>query len=39
MKLIISNKADEGIVLSSTETGPNIVANKFNGIRTALCND
>ena len=39
MKLIISNKADEGIILSSTETGPNIVANKFNGIRTALCND
>jgi len=39
IKLILSNKSDEGIVLCSTGTGASIAANKFNGIRAALCND
>ena len=39
VELILKNKADEAIVLCGTGTGASIAANKFNGIRAALCND
>ena len=39
VKLVLENKADEAIVLCGTGTGASIAANKFNGIRAALCND
>ena len=34
-----SGKADEGILFCWTGTGVSMAANKFNGIRAALCDD
>ncbi len=36
---IIAKKADFGILLCGTGLGMSIAANKFKGIRAALCND
>ncbi len=36
---IVEGRADEGIVLCWTGTGCSIIANKFPGIRAALCCD
>jgi ribose 5-phosphate isomerase B len=39
LKEVRENRADEGIVLCWTGTGCTILANKFPGIRAALCVD
>ncbi|HSH04386.1 MAG TPA: RpiB/LacA/LacB family sugar-phosphate isomerase [Anaerolineae bacterium] len=36
---VITNQADEGIILCWTGTGVTIAANKLPGIRAALCDD
>lgn len=38
-KAVIAGKADEGILVCWTGTGVAIAANKFSGIRAALCGD
>ena len=36
---VVSGKADRGILLCGTGIGMSIVANKYKGIRAALCGD
>ena len=36
---VVSGKADKGIVICTTGIGISITANKFKGIRCALCSD
>ncbi|MBF0519383.1 MAG: ribose 5-phosphate isomerase B [Nitrospirae bacterium] len=38
-KMVSSGKAQRGILICGTGIGMSIVANKFSGIRAALCND
>ena len=38
-KAIIEKKAEKGIVICGTGIGISIAANKFNGIRCAVCHD
>lgn len=39
VQLVVSGKCDEGILCCWTGTGVSIIANKFKGIRAALCYD
>ena len=38
-RLVVSGKADRGIVIGGSGQGEQIAANKVRGIRAALCND
>ena len=38
-KSILQGEADKGIIVCGTGIGVSIAANKFKGIRAALCND
>ncbi|MCE5194737.1 MAG: ribose 5-phosphate isomerase B [Nitrospiraceae bacterium] len=38
-KEVVSGRAERGILICGTGVGMSIVANKFAGIRAALCND
>ncbi len=38
-KAVVSGEADKGIVICTTGIGISITANKFKGIRCALCSD
>jgi len=38
-RLVVSGKADRGIVIGGSGQGEQIAANKVHGIRAALCND
>ena len=38
-KMVASGEAEEGIVMCWTGTGASILANKFKGVRAALCRD
>jgi ribose 5-phosphate isomerase B len=38
-RLVVSGKADRGIVIGGSGQGEQIAANKVDGIRAALCND
>ncbi len=38
-ELIVNNKADRGIIVCGTGIGVCIMANRFKGVRAALCSD
>jgi ribose 5-phosphate isomerase B len=38
-RLVVSGRADRGIVLGGSGQGEQITANKIHGVRAALCND